>query len=301
MVVVLVLGQATGVAPAVGIPGVPPACQTAWARAGNVWERAKRPELLRYCDLVASARAKLSADAAGAGAALDAAREAQRVVPGRVEALVLEGRALVVLGDGPGAVRAFREAIERDPRALDEPSSRLAWARSLARTGQPGPASDAYRSLQPWARELRSADRASAELEIGIAAMWRGRAGLDDAVNSLRAATRDSSDDVRSLAILALALALDRRGDGAAAREALSSGAMGDPRDRVDTPQAKALFALAPSDARAAAALALEIGGEREGARDAWQAAVEANPNGPWTGYARVHAKADRSTAFRRP
>jgi len=301
MVAILVLGQAAGFGPAGGVPGVPLACQLAWARAGNVWERAKRPELLRYCDLIGSARAKLSSGRAGATSALDAAREARRMLPERVEALVIQGRALVVLGDGPGAVLAFRAAVARDPTAIDEPSARLAWARALARTGEPRLASDVYRSLEPWVGELRGEDRGSAELEIGVAAMSMGREGLDDAVNVLRAATRENSGEARNLAIVALALALDRRGDLTAVREALSSGSMGDPRDRIQTPYAKAVFTVAPSDALAAAALALEVVGERAGAADTWQASLEADPNGPWADYSKAHAQADRSRAPGRP
>jgi tetratricopeptide (TPR) repeat protein len=292
MVVVLVLGQSTGVAVS---PGVPTACQAVWARAGNAWERAKRPELLQYCDIVGSARAKLGAGHGAARAALDVAREAEQVLPERADAFVLEGRALAALGDGPQAVGAFRSAVARDPRALDDPAARLAWARALVRTGQPKEASEAYRSLQPWIRELRSVDRESAEIEAGIAAMTRGRAGLDAAVSSLRAATREGGDDLHAVALLALALALDRRGDVAGAREALASRPMGDPRDRIQTAQAKALFLIAPSDALAASALALEAGGERVGARDAWQAAIEADPDGPWADYAKAHAEADRA------
>jgi tetratricopeptide (TPR) repeat protein len=125
--------------------------------------------------------------------------------------------------------------------------------------------------------------------------MTRGHAGLDDAVSSLRAATRESGDDLHAVALLALALALDRRGDVAGAREALLSRPLGDPRDRIQTAQAKALFSVAPSDAFAASALALEVGGERSGARDAWQAAIEADPDGPWADYAEAHAETGRS------
>ena len=300
MLVVLVLGQSTGVAATPAASAAPPSCQAAWAQAGNVWERAKRPELLRYCDVVGSARAKLSSSHGAAKAGLDLAREAERILADRAEAFVLEGRALMAMGEGRQAVTAFRAALTRDARALDEPIARLAWARALAQTGQVEEAAEAYRILQPWARELRGADREAAELEVGIAAMTRGRGGLDDAVSSLRAATRESSDDLHSVAVLALALALDRRGDVAGGRETIRMDrSMGDPRDRIDA--ARVVFAVAPSDAFAASALALEIAGERAGARDAWQAAIEADPKGPWADYARAHAEADRSAAAWRP
>jgi len=297
MLVVLMLGQSTGVA---ATPAAPPSCQAAWAQAGNVWERAKRPELLRYCEVVGSARAKLSSGHTAVKAGLDLAREAERVLADRAEAFVLEGRALMALGDGQQAVTAFRAAVVRDARALDEPIARLAWARALAQTGQLKEAAEAYRILQPWVRELRGADREAAQIEVGIAAMTMGRGGLDDAVSSLRAATRECGNDLHSVAVLALALALDRRGDIAGAREALRMDrSMGDPRDRIEI--SRAVFALAPSDALAASALALEIAGERAGAHDAWQAAIEADPKGPWTDYARAHVEVDRSAAGWRP
>jgi tetratricopeptide (TPR) repeat protein len=233
-------------------------------------------------------------------AGLDLAREAERVLADRAEAFVLEGRALMALGDGQQAVTAFRAAVVRDARALDEPIARLAWARALAQTGQLKEAAEAYRILQPWVRELRGADREAAQIEVGIAAMTMGRGGLDDAVSSLRAATRECGNDLHSVAVLALALALDRRGDIAGAREALRMDrSMGDPRDRIEI--SRAVFALAPSDALAASALALEIAGERAGAHDAWQAAIEADPKGPWTDYARAHVEVDRSAAGWRP
>ncbi len=131
--------------------------------------------------------------------------------------------------------------------------------------------------------------------------MIRGRAGLDEAIVSLREATRESSGDLHAVAALALALALDRRGDTALAKEILSSWPMGDPRDRVQTSVAKTVFAMAPSEAFAASALALELAGERAGARDAWLAALGADPVGPWADYARGHAGAARPTPRQGP
>ncbi|MDP9000911.1 MAG: hypothetical protein M3O46_12450, partial [Myxococcota bacterium] len=42
----------------------PPECDDRGGRTANVWERAKSPELRRYCDLVASASSKLAGMAA---------------------------------------------------------------------------------------------------------------------------------------------------------------------------------------------------------------------------------------------
>ena len=124
-----------------------------WAAAtANVWERAKSPELRRYCDLVASAASKLAGNAAMATAALAAAREANEVLPGHAAPRVLEGRALAALGKLDEALAASRDGRARDRAGLDDPLALLAWARVLARTGHPGEAVEAYRALSCRAR-----------------------------------------------------------------------------------------------------------------------------------------------------
>src|SRR5580698_7400899 len=117
--------------------GRPPECATPMGGATvNVWERAKSPELRRYCDLVASAASKLAGTAAMAQAALAAAREAEGVLPGHAAPRVLEGRALAALGQLQPALEALRAGKERDSAALDEPLALRAWARVLARMRQ---------------------------------------------------------------------------------------------------------------------------------------------------------------------
>src|SRR4051794_29906847 len=64
-------------------------------RAANAWERAKEPNLRRYCDLLASGTAKL----VGAGSNLlvkdipQISDEADKLLPGRASPSVLKGRA----------------------------------------------------------------------------------------------------------------------------------------------------------------------------------------------------------------
>ncbi|HEY6462548.1 MAG TPA: hypothetical protein VIY73_20405, partial [Polyangiaceae bacterium] len=65
LVAALVFGQATSWA-----SGRPPECADPGGHAANVWERARAPELRRYCDLVASASSKLAGTAAMAESAL---------------------------------------------------------------------------------------------------------------------------------------------------------------------------------------------------------------------------------------
>ncbi|MCW5838043.1 MAG: hypothetical protein KIS78_36975, partial [Labilithrix sp.] len=75
-------------------------------RAANAWERAKEPNLRRYCDLLASGTAKL----VGSGSNVlvnevpQIADEADKLLPGRAAPAVLKGRALLRLGKAPEAL-----------------------------------------------------------------------------------------------------------------------------------------------------------------------------------------------------
>jgi tetratricopeptide (TPR) repeat protein len=261
---------------------------------GNVWERAKSPELRRYCDLVASAASKLAGNAAMAQAALTAAREAEGVIPGHAAPRVLEGRALAALGKLDEALAALREGKARDRAALDDPPSLLAWARVLARTGHPAEAVEAYRALLPRTALLSTSERAAAAVEAGLVTMAADNRGLDDAVAALREALREAQDDVLGVAVLGLALALDRRGDASEARALLADRTSGDPRTALATARAKELLAVAPAEASALAALALEAS-DVAGAHDGWEqyvTALAAAPSRPWEAHARAHLAA---------
>ncbi len=285
LAVVLVLAQA---GPGAWPSGRPRECGDRADRGGNVWERAKSPELRRYCDLVASASSKLAGITATAQTALDAANEADRVLPGHAAPRILEGRALAALGRYGEALTALSDGQSRDPRALADPPALLAWARALARTGRTKEAGDAYRALLPRASALSSADRVRSEIEAALVAMARGAGGLDEAAAALREAVREGQDEAQAVAVLALALALDRRGDPDEALALLSERARGDPRDTMATPRAKDLLAVAPAEAHALSALALEST-DRTGARDEWQRALDDDPSGVWAGQARAH------------
>jgi tetratricopeptide (TPR) repeat protein len=252
----------------------------------NVWERAKSPELRHYCDLVAGATSKLSGGTAMVRAALDLAREAEALVPGHAAPKVLEGRALALLGQKDEALAALREGHARDPGVLDEPATLLAWARGMARAGLVPDAVAAYGALLPRAASLPVADRASATVEAGLVALALGPAGLDDAVGALREAARDTQDDVDAAAVLALALALDRRGASEEARTLLVGRGRGDPRNVFESARGKALASVAPWEIPAIVAFALE-GSDAVGARDAWQQYLESAPSGPWAAQAK--------------
>jgi tetratricopeptide (TPR) repeat protein len=281
----LVLAQLTG---AVWSSGRPPECGEPGGHAANVWERAKSPELRRYCDLVASASSKLAGTAAMAQAALESARTAESVLPGHAAPLVLEGRALVALGKLEVALRALERGREREPGALDDPLALLAYARVLARTGNPHDAAEAYRALLPRASSLSAAERAAAQVEAGLVAMSRGSAGLDEAAAALREAVREAQDDTQMVAVLALAVALDRRGDLDEAHALLAERLHGDPRTALASPRTRDVIAVAPAESDALAGLALEPT-DPAGAREAWQRYIDASPGGPWVAQARSH------------
>jgi tetratricopeptide (TPR) repeat protein len=269
----------------------PPECGDPGGLATNVWERAKSPELRRYCDLVASAASKLVGIGATTPGALEAAREADRILPGHAAPRVLEGRALAALGKYGEALEALGEGRSRDPRALDDPSALLAWARALARMGRHDAAAEAYRALLPRSTALATLERVSAEIEAGLVAMVRGPEGLDEAAAALREAVREAQDEARVIAVLTLALVLDRRGDAEQARTVLSELRRGDPREALTSPRGKELLTAVPAETHALAALGLESS-DPAGSRDEWQQAIAAAPSGAWAAHARAHLAA---------
>jgi tetratricopeptide (TPR) repeat protein len=271
--------------------GRPQECGDAAGHAVNVWERAKSPELRRYCDLLASASSKLAGIGVMAQAALDVAREADGVLPGHGAPRVLEGRALAALGRYGEALTALRDGQTRDPRALDDPPALLAWGRALARTGRTQAAAEAYRALLPRSSALSPGDRVSAEIEAALLAMARGAVGLDEAAAALREALREAQDEAYPIALMALALALDRRGNAEEARALLVERAHGDPRDAIGSTRAKQLLAIVPAEAHALAAVALEPT-DTAGARDEWQRTLDEAPSGAWAAHARAHLTA---------
>lgn len=272
--------------------GRPSECADESGRVANVWERAKSPELRRYCNLVAGAASKLAGPSAAATAALDAAREAEHVLPGHSASRALEGRALLSLGRVDEALTVLRDANAGDGKALDDPLTLLAWARALARTGHREEASEAYRALLPRASAFSKTNQATLALEAGLVAMTRGTAGLDDASAALRESLRESSeDDIRDVAALALAVVLDRGGHVDEAHALLSVRLQSDPRRLVAANGAAEALAVAPAETSALVGLALEAN-DVAGAHDAWQTYLEGAPKGPWSEHARAHLAA---------
>ena len=305
---ILILAQAGGWA-----SGRPAECASLdGGRGANVWERAKAPELRRYCDLLAAGAAKLALGSARPAApgpgptplrapadaiareVLEVAEQAERAMPGRPGSDLLRGRALALSGGWADARKAFDAAKAKDERALDDPQSLLAFGRVLARTGNPREAQEAYRALLPRAAVLASADRGAAEVEAGLLAMTRGPEGLDEAIAILRQARRDAQDALQSFAVMALALALDRAGDADEARAVLTERIHADPRPVLGDARVKEALAVAGAggatgDGRAAAALALAAVDARAAVSE-WKAIADGASGGVWAAHARAHA-----------
>jgi tetratricopeptide (TPR) repeat protein len=269
--------------------GRPPECGDANGHGANVWERAKTPELKHYCDLVAGASSKLAGSAAMAQAALETARQADKLLPGHAAPRILEGRALSAMGKLEEARTALQDARSRDFAALDDPTALLAWARVSARTGHADEATQAYRTLLPRASALTAVERGEACIEGGILeSVVRGRDGIDEATAALREAVHDARDDALAVAVLGLALALDRRGDQDEARALLAGRAHGDPRSLLAQRDSKQLLSVAPAEESALLAIGLEST-DVAGAREAWEKYLSAAPAGAWAAHAKAH------------
>jgi tetratricopeptide (TPR) repeat protein len=268
--------------------GRPTECGYDGGRRPNIWERAKSPDLRHYCDLVASAASKLAGTASMAAAALEAAREADGVLPGRGAPRVLEGRALAALGRMPEALTALRDARTRDPRALDDPASLLAFARVLATTGHGAEAADAYRAVLPRAVGLGSSERTLVALEAGLVAMGLGPDRIEEATADLREALRDAQQgDAEDFVVLALSLSLDRAGKTDEAGALLAERQRGDPRAIVSAWTSRYPVGVSPPEASALAALALATT-DAAGAREGWEENLRLAPQGPWAAHARA-------------
>jgi tetratricopeptide (TPR) repeat protein len=265
-------------------------------RAANAWERAKEPNLRRYCDLLASGTAKL----VGPGSSIlvkevpQIADEADKLLPGRASPSVLKGRAFLRLGKPEDALGSLNEAKRRDDRALDDPVALLAWARANARTGHLAEAAQAYRAALPRTSALSAQERSAASFEAGMTVMAQGPAGIDDAVAMFRQARRDAQDAMQVASVAALALALDRSGQREEAKAVLAERVRADVKPLLADPRVTEALADAGvvHESEALVAIVLE-GIDGAPAKDAWRKYLEgAGGKGPWTDHAREHAGA---------
>lgn len=260
-------------------------------RTANVWERAKEPQLRRYCDLLASGTAKLVGEGPLAKDVLAIADDADRLLAGRAAPSVLRGRALLRLGKPQAALDAFTEAVKRDDRALDDPVALLAWARANARTRHFDEAAQAYRAALPRTSTLPAQDRAAASFEAGMIVMAQGPSAIDAAVAMLKQARRDSQDALQVASVVGLALALDRAGQREEAKAVLAERVRDGAKALLKDPRVLEALSDAgvPEESDALLAMALE-GIDSAAAREAWKKYLEgAGGKGPWASHAAGH------------
>ncbi|MFW5924963.1 MAG: hypothetical protein ACOCV4_02290 [Myxococcota bacterium] len=245
------------------------------ARASEFWEEVRHPGLGAFRHHVERAQERLRA-----GNAERALREADRAIDalaGRCEGHLMRGRALGELGSLEAAAEALASAVDRDATCADAPEHGGPAAEVAARAGQYALA-DAI--LARTLRLMRGGPERRALYALhGDVLLALGPDRLAEAIRAYEQVLRHQRS-VR--AALGLALAL-RRADRAAEAEVVAREAV--TRGRVDALVARLPLPLAEKKARLA--VALDVTGDREGARRAWAGASE----GPaW----RAHARRER-------
>jgi tetratricopeptide (TPR) repeat protein len=300
-------GQGAGLVAAAAASGRPRECASSvrrtLSRGPTIWELARSPNLQRYCDLVARAKAQLASDptAAKASAAL-----ADKTLPGHAAPKVVMARAALALGKLDDAAREFEGARAIDPRIVEDPPTMHDLALVLRRTGKLEDALGVYRALVPRIDLLGTADRRVAVLleaahvsmaveaaRVGAATADKDkRPRLDEAAAYLREARQRPPTALAGDVLLSLVLVLDRNGDRVQADAALADALGAGVRLR-----AGALDYLAASEDK----LCLEaLATEGPGATKLWEGYLSGQGGkGPWASAARARldaqAKAPRA------
>ena len=135
-------------------------------------------------------------------------------------------------------------------------------------------------------------DRGVAYDEAGMAARSSGPKGLCDAIATFRQGERDSQDVAQTVAVLGLALALDRAGQKDEAKAVLAERIHGDTRPLVKNALATGVLGVGTGDteADALAAIGLEAS-DMTAARETWKKYAEHAP-AVWADHARAKASA---------
>lgn len=191
------------------------------SRRPTIWQLARVPQLERYCDLVARAKAQLSTDPT---AAAKSAKAAEDVLPGRAAPRVLLARAAFALDKVDDAAKDFEKARALDPRSVEDPPTMHDLAEVLRKTGKLDEALAIYRALVPRIDLLDSAEHRvsvlleAAHVSMAVAAKTPpstpgSRPSLDEAIAYLREARQRPPTGLTSDVLVSLALVLDRSGD----------------------------------------------------------------------------------------
>ncbi|UQA61710.1 hypothetical protein [Polyangium aurulentum] len=293
-------GQGAGLVAAAAASGRPRECASSvrrtLSRGPTVWELARSPNLQRYCDLVARAKAQLASDptAAKASAAL-----AEKTLPGHAAPKVITARAALALGKLDDAAREFEGARAIDPRSVEDPSTMHDLALVLRRTGKLEDALGVYRALVPRVELLGTADRRvavlleAAHVSMAVEATRVAAASsdkdkrphLDEAAAYLREARQRPPTALAGDVLLSLVLVLDRNGDRVQADAALADALHAGVRLRAGT-----LDYLAASDDK----LCLEaLATEGPAAAKLWEGYLAGGGGkGPWAAAAKARLDA---------
>ena len=256
----------------------------------NLWESAKMPSLRAHCDLlqlgVRAFREGRFTDALAFASRADAEPKDQ---PGP---WVVRGEAYARWGNLEESAKSFEKARSMNARALDDAEALDDYGAVLVRLHRADDARKIYRVLLPRASGATGlcpfggdCDAAAlAYLTAGELAM-EDPAQLEEAIAILREARArgGTSNDVRRTSVMALALALDRRGDVDQARDLLSKifGAEVPPELRVRF--------IAPEEAIVMRALALEPN-DATLALAQWRAyLVQGGDKRAWAAHAKEH------------
>lgn len=210
-----------------------PECAVLFTKAGdknkpNLWEAAKQPALHTHCELLQKAVQRV--DSGNFVAALDLAQKADDLTPNQPGPSVARGLAYARWGKPKDAAASFEKAKSLHARALDDATVLDDYGSVLVRLGKLEDARRAYRALLPRVTgptgmcgvQTQCAAASLAYLTAGVLAMDEGTTGLEESVAILREARGKSDGELKRVATFALALALDRRGEGEQAREIAS-------------------------------------------------------------------------------
>jgi tetratricopeptide (TPR) repeat protein len=263
-------------------------CLTVWtaappATASDFWEEVRSPGLRAFRQHVAHGREARKEQRWSE--VLAAGERAEAAQPTRCEGPLLQGWAHAGMGDVEAAVGLLRAAFDLDATCFDAPDEGGPVAEMAAFVG------DRTLAVAVLERVLGRMDDGAPRQALyalhGDMLLTLGPDRLADARRAYRQVLRRQAD---TRAALGLALALRRAGSPAEADEVARLAAA---HGRVDGLVAR--LPLPESEKAARRAVALEVLGDMEGARQAWQSAAEGSP---WREHAeqelRRHGARDR-------
>lgn len=289
--------------------GRPRECSAPSAKKGrskkpSVWQRARVPELVPYCDLLAKAHVLLESDPK---AALELADKAEAEWPGHAGARIAKGRALLALGKPKEALEAIEQAAAIDKLSVEEPKAMKAQARALVLNGRIKDGAELYRTMVPRSSLLSERQRAQLLLEAALASMADSARPAGDAASA--PSTKNLAEaiayigEARSVEagslggdiLIAAALIHDRAGDKEKASVALAEATRVGAKLSDST-----LYVADPADAKAFEALALERTNPAEAQR-AWTAYLEATKTEAFAAAARARLQGLKGNGGKAP